>query len=91
MEQIQSSNKITSGFVGEQQRYKCKYCGYFFGIEKKSGEIPSSLNQFHGYFHLFKPHQMLHLMFYKEYPKCNRSYLLPLQKHLESFFKLFNQ
>ncbi|AIH02426.1 insertion element iso-iS1d protein insA [Riemerella anatipestifer] len=32
----QSSNKIKAGFARERQRYKCKDCGYFFSVEKKS-------------------------------------------------------
>ncbi|GIM58998.1 hypothetical protein CAPN007_12060 [Capnocytophaga canimorsus] len=32
----QSLNKIKAGFVGGRQRYKCKDCGYFFSVEKKS-------------------------------------------------------
>ncbi|MFJ1327997.1 IS1/IS1595 family N-terminal zinc-binding domain-containing protein [Capnocytophaga canimorsus] len=32
----ESLNKIKSGFVGGRQRYKCKDCGYFFSVEKKS-------------------------------------------------------
>ena len=32
----ESLNKIKTGFVGGRQRYKCKDCGYFFSVEKKS-------------------------------------------------------
>ena len=32
----ESLNKIKAGFVGGRQRYKCKDCGYFFSVEKKS-------------------------------------------------------
>ncbi len=32
----ESLNKIKTGFVGCRQRYKCKDCGYFFSVEKKS-------------------------------------------------------
>ena len=32
----ESLNKIKAGFVGGRQRYKCKDCGCFFSVEKKS-------------------------------------------------------
>lgn len=37
----QKSDVVKSGFVNDKQRFKCKYCNYFFSVNKLGKKIDS--------------------------------------------------